>query len=250
MEKNKTGKYLKYAIGEIVLVVIGILIALQINNWNNHQKDLAKEQKVLIQLKGEYEKNLIQLEQKVTMRNDIIMSSTNLLRYIDNPQEATIDSIITQMASIVRDPTFDPIKNDLIESGNLYLIQNESLKLRLSNWSSDVYQVQENELQWQKLRTEFVTPFFIKNGLARDLADIVWKDGYTPIHALDQTIKITTKVGKSSKIPSVESILKNIELEGIASMAITWNNIANIQSLALKKHIIEMLDLIVGEIKH
>lgn len=34
MEKNKTGKYLKYAIGEIVLVVIGILIALQINNWN------------------------------------------------------------------------------------------------------------------------------------------------------------------------------------------------------------------------
>ena len=34
MEKNKTGKYFKYAIGEIVLVVIGILIALQINNWN------------------------------------------------------------------------------------------------------------------------------------------------------------------------------------------------------------------------
>lgn len=32
--ENKTGKYLKYAIGEIVLVVIGILIALQINNWN------------------------------------------------------------------------------------------------------------------------------------------------------------------------------------------------------------------------
>ncbi|MCJ7467998.1 MAG: DUF6090 family protein [Maribacter sp.] len=38
MEKNKTGKYLKYAIGEIVLVVIGILIALQINNWNEQNK--------------------------------------------------------------------------------------------------------------------------------------------------------------------------------------------------------------------
>ena len=34
MEKNKTGKYLKYAIGEFVLVVLGILIALSINNWN------------------------------------------------------------------------------------------------------------------------------------------------------------------------------------------------------------------------
>ena len=38
MEINKTGKYLKYAIGEIVLVVIGILIALSINNWNESRK--------------------------------------------------------------------------------------------------------------------------------------------------------------------------------------------------------------------
>ena len=38
MEKNKTGKYLKYAIGEIILVVIGILIAVSINNWNERQK--------------------------------------------------------------------------------------------------------------------------------------------------------------------------------------------------------------------
>jgi len=39
MEQNKTGKYFKYAIGEIVLVVIGILIALSINNWNENRKD-------------------------------------------------------------------------------------------------------------------------------------------------------------------------------------------------------------------
>ena len=39
MEKNNTGKYFKYAIGEIILVVIGILIALQINNWNEEKQD-------------------------------------------------------------------------------------------------------------------------------------------------------------------------------------------------------------------
>ena len=38
MEQNKTGKYFKYAIGEVVLVVIGILIALSINNWNEGRK--------------------------------------------------------------------------------------------------------------------------------------------------------------------------------------------------------------------
>ena len=44
MKKNKAGQYLKYAIGEIVLVVIGILIALQINNWNE-QKILKVQEK-------------------------------------------------------------------------------------------------------------------------------------------------------------------------------------------------------------
>ena len=42
LNEGKTSKYLKYAIGEIVLVVIGILIALQINNWNEHRKGLNK----------------------------------------------------------------------------------------------------------------------------------------------------------------------------------------------------------------
>ena len=42
MEQNKTGKYFKYAIGEIILVVIGILIALSINNWNEAKKARAE----------------------------------------------------------------------------------------------------------------------------------------------------------------------------------------------------------------
>ena len=43
IEKNQMGKYFKYAIGEILLVVIGILIALQINNWNEERKDRKLE---------------------------------------------------------------------------------------------------------------------------------------------------------------------------------------------------------------
>ena len=50
MEKNKTGKYLKYAIGEIILVMIGILLALQVNNWNEKQKLNAKAQDYYVQL--------------------------------------------------------------------------------------------------------------------------------------------------------------------------------------------------------
>ena len=46
MEKNKIGKYLKYAIGEIILVMIGILLALQINNWNNNRIERKLESNI------------------------------------------------------------------------------------------------------------------------------------------------------------------------------------------------------------
>ena len=59
MEKNKTGKYLKYAIGEIVLVVIGILIALQINNWNENRKLENRRQEYYSQLLDDLNNDII-----------------------------------------------------------------------------------------------------------------------------------------------------------------------------------------------
>ena len=59
MEKNKTGKYLKYAIGEIVLVVIGILIALSINNWNEKQKSETKTKDYYVQLLDDLNNDIV-----------------------------------------------------------------------------------------------------------------------------------------------------------------------------------------------
>ena len=58
MGKNKTGKYLKYAIGEIILVVIGILIALQLNNWNSDHKASIEELELLTEMKFNLEKDM------------------------------------------------------------------------------------------------------------------------------------------------------------------------------------------------
>jgi hypothetical protein len=73
MEKNKTGKYLKYAIGEIVLVVIGILIALSINNWNEKQQLNSKTQEYYIQLLDDLNKDVI-------FANKIIKQFDNYLK--------------------------------------------------------------------------------------------------------------------------------------------------------------------------
>jgi len=78
MEQNKTGKYFKYAIGEILLVVIGILIALQINNWNENRKDRVQEiatlNKFLQDLKADsiyYQSNLKTIKDINKLHKDI-----------------------------------------------------------------------------------------------------------------------------------------------------------------------------------
>lgn len=58
MSKNQTGKYLKYAIGEIVLVIIGILMALQINNWNEGRKQVQNIEDLMAVFESELEANI------------------------------------------------------------------------------------------------------------------------------------------------------------------------------------------------
>jgi hypothetical protein len=62
LSKGKTSNYFKYAIGEIILVVIGILIALQINTWSNNRELKKEELKVMKSLHKEFSENLIKFD--------------------------------------------------------------------------------------------------------------------------------------------------------------------------------------------
>ena len=169
LSEGKTGQYLKYALGEIILVVIGILIALQINNWNQLRKDEIKEQVILKQLQEDYRANLLQLEQKIDSREKMITSALRLLRAFDNPAGIVRDSVIIDLAELRNDPTFDPIQNDLTSSENLRLISNQKLKRLLSNWSSDVIAVIEIEKNWSKSAVEQYDPIISDMGIGRDI---------------------------------------------------------------------------------
>ena len=77
MEQNKTGKYLKYAIGEILLVVIGILIALSINNWNGDRMEVRME-------KQYYQKLNVNFRADTTSLGSYIDFQTNRMVQIDS----------------------------------------------------------------------------------------------------------------------------------------------------------------------
>ena len=98
-DENKPMKYARYAIGEIVLVVIGILIALQINNWNEAQKELKKEQQILINLKEEFQQNIAELAFDHKINESCINAIVTLLNFDETKdfETKTIDSLIGKM---------------------------------------------------------------------------------------------------------------------------------------------------------
>ncbi|WP_424262309.1 DUF6090 family protein [Eudoraea sp.] len=76
---NKPLKYMRYAVGEIVLVIIGILIALQINNWNEIEKSKSESNRLLIVLKLDLEKDIQNFKSLQTEYNDWLLQIKNIL---------------------------------------------------------------------------------------------------------------------------------------------------------------------------
>ena len=80
--ENKTGKYLKYAVGEIVLVVIGILIALGINNWNENRKDRNLERNYINELKTDLIKDSTSISAMLSQSNKQLRAKYILHKYL------------------------------------------------------------------------------------------------------------------------------------------------------------------------
>jgi type II secretory pathway pseudopilin PulG len=140
MNKNKTSKYLKYAIGEIVLVMIGILLAFQVNEWNNNRQVSSKEQQFLKNLQADIKNNLIEYN-RVSKNCSGAYSATNKLLEIiksDDPivnnreVDSLMNSIINKFSSL---DVIEGSINEIINTGSLNVIKDPELRKQLSNWS-------------------------------------------------------------------------------------------------------------------
>ncbi|MBT8265789.1 MAG: hypothetical protein KJP20_04530 [Bacteroidia bacterium] len=130
MEKNKTGKYLKYAIGEIILVVIGILIALSINNWNENRKKIAQEQSILERLQADIRSDLnVISSQMVTIKENTKQLKFCVDVILGNSESHLLD-FRKNLSPILSLTFFDQNKttfNNIVSSGQIEVIQNKIL---------------------------------------------------------------------------------------------------------------------------
>ncbi len=93
LAEGKTTKYFKYAIGEIILVVIGILIALSINNWNENRKTNIKIRNSLLALRNDLVQDNVSIHEKLTEVTHQYELNESLRKRISNPN-ATIDTLV------------------------------------------------------------------------------------------------------------------------------------------------------------
>lgn len=140
VREHRLTRYLLYAIGEIILVVFGILIALQINNWNEEQKLIAAEKATVASLKLEFEKNLIDLERNISAIEAIKNAGEILLEYTGpNYVDGSLQNIDSLISMTPRMSVWDPslyTLNDIKNSGKLSNLANENLKIKLIEWES------------------------------------------------------------------------------------------------------------------
>ncbi len=160
--ERKTGKYFKYAIGEIILVVIGILIALGINNWNEKRKIKNTEVEILQNLETELNSNLVELIAINEQHKKELEDGVYLLHLfgtdISNISELKLDSLISNALSGFSFEAKDGYINSLISSNKIDYIQNSELKSYISSFESMVLDANQEDGFVRRLLNERFWP--------------------------------------------------------------------------------------------
>ncbi len=142
--ENKIGNYLKYAIGEILLVVIGILIALQVNNWNENRKNKREGMAILSNLKSELKEDfsmmaytIERLESRKASADFLYQLITNETENIEMDSAAIVEALMRSGYIHKFVPSF-AVYNEIQNSGKLNLIRSENIKKHLAIYKSRV----------------------------------------------------------------------------------------------------------------
>ncbi|MEJ2584736.1 MAG: DUF6090 family protein [Robiginitalea sp.] len=173
---SNTRKYLLYALGEILLVVMGILIALQIDNWNENRKLQARQTQLLTDLRADLEETLEELKQGKEFNALTLARYRTLMQAIDTdaPHSAEIDEA-SSFLPLFHVPRFSRTTYESIKSQGLDLITNDSLKRQVTElYENDFTYLKEDQARMEWSIHTTTKPIFINRYLR-------WQDRQQPM---------------------------------------------------------------------
>ncbi|RED44564.1 hypothetical protein DFQ10_103251 [Winogradskyella eximia] len=172
--ENKTSKYFKYAAGEIVLVVIGILIALQINNWNENRKINNQETVYLQDLKNDITFDIETLNARVANNNLMVHNIDTILTLISSKKKFTEqdETLLANMTlTLFGESYFIPEKgtiNQIQSSSSGSFIKNKTLRDLIFRYYSNSERVEKNmEQSIQIYQHQIITPKLVHPAIAK-----------------------------------------------------------------------------------
>ena len=161
MSENKTSKYFKYAIGEIILVVIGILIALSLNNWKEARKETLQEVKILKQLSADLFDNQGEAESILSEVKTRLRSSDSILLYINEKRKLN-DSLGKYFTGIRYTSFFNSANTayKYIQSEGMNIVSNDSLRTRLTMmYEKEFRNIDLRAIAEDRIQNEVLEPY-------------------------------------------------------------------------------------------
>ncbi|WP_242130585.1 DUF6090 family protein [Aestuariivivens marinum] len=162
LNEGKTTKYLKYAIGEIILVMIGILLAIQVNNWNEKRIQSISLEKALRQVMND----LMQDEIYLKHYEDTDARRIEYLEALSkrNYHNIMLDSILYNLDHYIYMYKSDNAYSTLKSSGLFSVIKNDSLKSNLTSYYEQIYDQLKSITEFGETFTnDRIVPFLISN---------------------------------------------------------------------------------------
>ena len=159
-------KYLLYAIGEIVLVVIGILIALSINNWNNDREKRKSEEKVYRNIQKEIGEHKAELLGVISYSDQFAEQWKYALQIITEKDQNRLDTLARIMPNLFRYSDFNvsnSIYKNLVNSGDINLITNDIIIEGLQSLDESYIFINRLEANHFQAIMKFVGPGIVDN---------------------------------------------------------------------------------------
>jgi len=183
LNEGKTTKYFKYAIGEIILVVIGILIALSINNWNQERNLKNEEQNIVRNIHNEYLQNRT-IIQTTLQESDNCANILKTLINLVGKDEAVLkkQNIDSLMYYAFDPPIYRPSENTisgLIQSGRLELLHNQELIDLIYEWGRTMKSLTDRSERVLINIDNVILPYFSINYALKDMdvyGNLQWKN--------------------------------------------------------------------------
>jgi len=183
-DEGSLSKYLVYAVGEIALVVIGILIALQINNWNEWKKERATEILLLNSLKEEITANIEQLENGISIHKTSKEMCVLLLQHFGDPERIINSEFLDSLSEYISYPFGVNLKKGIVKSiiatGDLKTIKNEAIIEFITVFEDRIQEISNHFVRLDRIYQEQLWPLehkYVRRLIRAQKTEEVFSDG-------------------------------------------------------------------------